>query len=221
MIRNLHGILRYIKRNIRRGGQFFIFSIITIFIILESVQLITISWQAVALLVVAAVITLLDDIEKLDLGEFGGIELSKDIDQVQERVDSYEHSTSGVYPSNRPTEDRYKAEDDEAGGRTLEIAARLYQLFEESPRLALIQLRLELEQAMNEAIDEKTSMLPDQMNKEGVMVKTIDQEFVDAYTDVISVCNKAIHFSDTIEEEEAARVIDLGLRVLDHIKYQR
>lgn len=222
--------------NSRELAQTSIFVLLVSLVVFDSLGTIELSWVSVSLLMLLLTVTMLDNLKRLDIGEFGGVEFSEEIDHAQNLIEKLNPS------SNSSDEDHASDESDsaetqsevqeysetertelgeEVGGRTHEIAARLHDLLEKNPRSALVQLRMELEKAEKKKAEELGSDVSEiyKNTDTNATLQTIDNDLMEANLEVRKLCNKAIHSTKDIDKDEAARVIDLGLRVLDHLIY--
>ncbi|MEY7849296.1 hypothetical protein AB7C87_08865 [Natrarchaeobius sp. A-rgal3] len=242
------------ERRIRKAGQLLLFVLAIGLIVLSATERVDLTWPAIALFAIVLVVVILNDLEQLEVGEFGSIHLREDIDRAKRRVDALEDrpatggSTDGA-DDRSPVEalevetrnardetrrDETRGTDSErAKGTTLsgsqgegdeassasedpsEIATRLYELLAADPQYALVELRVELERAL-EQVDEAVDAPGDVQPTAG---RTADlAELVAAHEEVVGVCDRAIRGEDRLERDEAARVIELGLRVLEYVR---
>lgn len=220
------------ERRIRKGGQLLLFVLALVLIVLEATGLVDLSWQAIALFAIVLVVVILNDLEQLEVGEFGSIHLREDIDRAKRRVDALQ----GRPPTDRPgddTDDRPAGESVEAGllaeddttheddadlEDSSELTARLYDLLEDDPQYALVRLRVELERALEE-VDGASRPAEERREQESERRVTDGlEDLLAAHDEVLIVCERAIHTEERLEREEALRVIELGLRVLEHLR---
>lgn len=226
----------WVRTNVRKLAQFCIFVLAVGLLLLEARGAVTLTWKTISLVTILTIVAVLNDLEKIDFGDFGGVRFRDEIDAVEQTVDRLET------PRSRPrdSEARIEIESAESGDRTgaenrstgagrvvttdavvdgdggtgdgaaetQEIAERVYDLLETNPRAALSQLRVELERAQRRAVGATADRRAGQ---------PIDDAVAAAALDVRSLCHRAVHGSEEIDRDDAARVVDLGLSVLERL----
>ena len=231
---------RWLQTNVRKLAQFCIFVLAAGLLLLEAHDAVELTWKSISLVTILTIVAVLNDLEKIDFGDFGGVRFRDEIAEVERRVERLETPRSrsaGVdgaetsiavesLGSSTPTSAEKRSTgaggvvttdavggdgDDGLGNGAAETDAaadRLYELLEREPRAALSQLRIELERAQRRAV----GAAPDQRTG-----RPIDDGLVAAALEVRSLCRTAVHDADDLDRTDAARVIDLGLRVLDRL----
>lgn len=250
----------WIRRNIRKIAQLFIFVLAAAMILLEVTNVVELTWQAISLFALLTVVAVLNDLERIDFGDFGGVRFEDEIDTAQRTVarleaaagpsagpDSESDAETGRTDANAsgsakrerestpddrdrdpaPMEmdaavarvDNAGESDAERSDRIRDLAARLADMLETNPRCALLQLRLELEHAAT--ANAATTAAPagtlgtDAGSRQ--LAAPIDEDVLAAYAEVRSLCNSAVHSRTAPDPDEAARIVDLGLRVLERL----
>ena len=217
----------WVQTNVRKIAQFCIFVLAAGLLLLEAGGAVTLTWKTISLVTILTIVAVLNDLEKIDFGDFGGVRFQDEIATVERRVDRLEtpggqsageariavesvRSDASTGPEKRSavaervvTADAVADDGDDGTGsgaaETDAVAERLYERLETEPRAALSQLRFELERAQQRA------------------GRSVDEATAAASLEVRSLCRTAVRDVDDLDRDAAARVIDLGLRVLDRL----
>lgn len=230
----------WMRTNVRNLAQFCIFVLAAGLLLLEANDAVELTWQAISLVTILTIVSALNDLEKIDFGDFGGVRFRDEIAAVERTVDRLE--TSRIRPNQSGTS--VERAESAAGDRPTETEGRANGTERVVSREVVETLEDETERDGTAGADEAQEIVErvydlletepraalsqlrfelERAQRRAVgtaerrSTASIDDATVAAALEVRALCRTAIRDADDVDRDDAARVIDLGHSVLDRL----
>lgn len=151
---------------------------------------------------------LVTELKRIKVGDFEA-EIERDVDKIKEKIEA-----------SRSLRDE---EEDRIADDSSEEYEQLKSVAESDPAWALAKIRMEIENSINaiyrlqsNSVDEKVPLMRKIIGLRDRQI--IDSNIASALSDVIAICNKAIHGAK-IKKDTAREVVDLGIDMLEELRF--